>query len=108
MSKEKAIRYLSLAAKAGGIVIGADECEKAIRRGKGGLLLLASDAAGNAVRRAQVLSAQPRVELMATVYTKAELAAALGRGTAVAVALVTNNELARAFITASKEQEERI
>lgn len=110
MNNTGAIRYLSLAVKAGGVIFGAEECEKAVRRGKGGLLILAADAAQNAVKRAGELAAHPRVQLMKTIYTKAELAAALGRGSAVAVVLVTNENLAKAFTAASNptEQEERI
>lgn len=110
MSDPRAIRYLSLAAKAGGVVVGAEECEKAVKRGRGGLLLLASDAAPNAEKRAALIAAPRRVRLMKTSYTKSELSAAIGRGSAVAVVLVTNESLARAFTAAANptEQEERI
>lgn len=112
MSGKKSIRYLSLAAKAGKIITGGDDCDKAIRKqGKGGLLILASDAGKDAGRRAQIMGESARVTVYHTVYTKAELASAVGRGSTVALALVTDEGLAAAFTAASAngmEQEEQI
>ena len=111
MNQRNAIRYLSLAAKAGAIVTGGDEVEKTIRLGKGGLLLLASDAAPNAVRRAASFAERRSVSLRKIPYTKSELAAAVGRGSSVAIALVTDRGLASAFAEAAgigSEQEDQI
>lgn len=111
MRDDRAIRYLSLAAKAGKLVTGADECEKTIRRGRGGLLLLSSDAASNARKRAAAMADPRLVRLVETNYTKSEIAAAVGRGTPVALALLTDGGLAAAFSSAAgigMEQEERI
>ena len=112
MSERRAIRYLSLAAKAGKLVTGGDDVEKAIRKQKqGGLLVLASDAAPNAVRRAEALAVSDRVTVCRTTYTKSELASAVGRGSSVALALVTDEGLAAAFTAAAavngKEQEDQ-
>lgn len=107
-----AIRYLSLAAKAGKLVTGGDEVEKQLRRGKAkGLLLLASDAGADAERRARKLATTYGIELTKTLYAKYELAAAAGRGSSVAIALVTDGGLAAAFTAAAAtglEQEESI
>ena len=111
MNDSKSIRYLSLAAKAGRLVTGGDEVEKSIRRGKGGLLLLASDAGQNTVRRGVQLSQDPRVSLRKTAYTKSQIAAAVGRGNSVALLLVTDEGLADAFLRASasaQQQEDSI
>ena len=105
------IRYLSLAAKAGKLIIGADECEQAVRRGRSGLLILAADAGISAERCAGALSETGQVQLIKTVYKKTDLAASVGRGSPVALALVTDKGLASAFIDAAAngmEQEERI
>lgn len=108
MNERKAIRYLSLAAKAGKLVSGSDDCEKAIKKGRRGLLILASDAGGNAARRAATLAAD-RVGFFPCRYTKSELSAAIGRGSAVSLVLVTDEGLAGAFAAAhALEQEERI
>ena len=111
MNDTNAIRYLSLAAKAGRIVTGGDEVEKSIRRGKGGLLILASDAGQNTVRRGESFSQDPRISLRKTVYTKSQIAAAVGRGNSVALALITDRGLSEAFLNASvtaQEQEEQV
>ncbi len=111
MKENRAIRYLSMATKAGKLIVGAEECEKAVKKGKGGLLVVASDAAPNADRLAAALAASKRVRLMKSFYTKSEIAAAVGRGSAVALALVTDGGLAEAFASAAvngMEQEERI
>lgn len=109
MNNKKAIRYLSLAAKAGKLVSGMDDCEKSIKTGRGGLLILAADAGGNTVRRARALSDEKRVAVLHTAYSKSELSAAIGRGSAVSLVLVTDGGLAEAFASAhALEQEERI
>lgn len=111
MNESKAIRYLSLAAKAGRIVTGGDEVEKSLRRGRGGLLILASDAGKDAVRRAESLSGDPRVMLERSAYNKSQIAAAVGRGSSVAIALVTDEGLAEAYCRSSataQKQEEQV
>ena len=112
MKTPGAVRYLSLAAKAGRIVAGGDECEKAVaRQRRGGLMLVASDAGADAVRRARRLAEAPRVRLYRTTYTKSELASALGRGSPVSLALLTDEGLAAAFTAAAAkamEQEDTI
>ena len=110
MTEKKAIRYLSLAAKAGRLVTGAEECEKALKRKKGKLIVLAADAAPNTCKRADTLSSESGVSLTRTEYSKSELAAAVGRGSSVAIALVTDEGLAKAFLAEAipQRQEERI
>ena len=106
MKEKKAIRYLSLAVKAGKLVTGGDEVEKALRRGKGGVLLLASDAAPNAVKRGNAMASLHHAELRQIPYTKIEIAAAVGRGDPVALAFVTDEGLAAAFLAAAIAQEQ--
>ena len=109
MKENRAIRYLSLAAKAGRLISGADDCEKTLKAGKRGLLILASDAGGNTLRRAQRLAQENRIRLFPCQYNKSELSAAIGRGSAVSMILVTDEGLAGAFVSAhATEQEERI
>lgn len=111
INMDKAIRYLSLAAKAGKIVIGAEDCEKIIKKGKAVCILLAADAAPSAAKRAHDLSSFRKIPIINIAYTKAELAQAVGRGTSVAVAILTDAGLASAFEKAAAialEQEEHI
>lgn len=109
MKENRAIRYLSVAAKAGRLVSGLEDCGKAVRRGRGRLFILASDAGGNTVRQAQRLARDGRIGLIRCIYTKSELSAAVGRGSAVSAVLVTDEGLAAAFAGAhAREQEEQI
>ena len=109
MSEKKAIRYLSLAVKAGKLTSGFDDCEKAIRKGKRGLLILAADAGQNTIRRAETLSKTDRMRLFPCEYNKSELSSAIGRGSPVSLILVSDEGLAEAFAAAyATEQEERI
>ena len=109
MNEKKAIRYISLAAKAGKLISGAQDCAEAIKKGKGGLLILASDAGANTAKQAERLAEARRIDLFPTHYTKSELSAAIGRGSAVSLILVTDGGLAGAFASAhAAEQEERI
>ena len=106
---DKAIRYLSLAAKAGKLVIGEEDQLKAARKGKGALLLLASDAAPSAIKRASELSAIRDTKVITTVYTKSEIARAVGRGSSVALLMLIDEGLSAAFTAAAAigtEQEE--
>lgn len=111
MTEKSALRYLSLAAKAGRLTAGVEDCEKALKkRRKAALLALAADAAPNARKRAEALEAAGKARLIKTEFTKSELAAAVGRGSVVALVLVTDEGLAEAFIAAvrAKSKEERI
>jgi ribosomal protein L7Ae-like RNA K-turn-binding protein len=108
---DKALRYLGLAAKAGRLTTGADECDKAVKAGKGKLLVLAADAGNNVIRMASRWSAEYGITVVKTQFTKAQLAAAVGRGTMAALALVNDEGLAKAFLAAASngtEQEEHI
>ena len=110
MSKDP-IRYLSLARKAGRLAVGTEECEQLIGAGRRGLLVLAADAGVHAEKRAAALAENRALRLMRVVYSKSELAAAVGRGSSVALALITDEGLAAAFAAAAangKEQEEQI
>lgn len=106
---DKAIRYLSLAAKAGKLVIGEDDQLKAAKKGKATLLLLAADAAPSAKKRATELAAIRDTQVISTVYTKSELAQAVGRGSSVALLMLIDKGLSAAFTAAAAigtEQEE--
>ena len=108
---DKALRYLGLAAKAGRLTVGAEDCAKALRGRKTGLLIAAADAGANTLRQAEVMTAGKR-PLLRTAYTKRELALAIGRPGPVSLALIGDEGLAGAFVAAAQEdrgeQEERI
>ena len=94
---DKALGYLSLAAKAGKLVTGADNCIESLRRGRAKLLILASDASPNAVKRAEGMLFGRDIPLCRVRYPKEELARAGGRNGPVALAAIEDDGLAKAF-----------
>lgn len=94
---DKALGYLSLSAKAGKLVCGADNCVEALKRGKARLLILAADASPNACRRADGMLFGRKVPLFRGGYIKYELAAAAGANGPVAMAAMCDEGLAAAF-----------
>ena len=108
---DKALRYLGLAAKAGRLIVGAEDCAKELKKRKIGLLIAASDAAENTLAQARAAAGERGVALLNTPYTKQELADAVGRGNPVALMLVCDEGLAHAFASAvemDRKQEERV
>ena len=97
---DKALRYLALSAKAGRLHTGAEDCAKALKKGKGILLLSASDAAENTVAQGRAMIEGRQVVYMTTPYTKQQLSQAVGRGSPVALALICDRGLAEAFAQA--------
>ncbi len=107
----KALGYLGLAARAGQVCVGAEDCAKQLRRRRGGLVIAAADASARTLEQARQVCAGRNVPLLSTAYTKAELGHAVGRATPVALAYVFDENLARAFASAAqldREQEERV
>ncbi len=108
---DKALRYLGLAARAGRLTVGAEECARSLRERKGRLLVAAADAGDNALRQAMTMTAGGACPLLRTGYTKGQLAQAAGRGSPVALVLIGDEGLAKAFAAAANmdrgEQEER-
>ena len=108
---DKALRYLGLAAKAGKLVVGAEDCGKQLRRSRGGLLVAAADAAANTISQARAACAGRGAGLLVSAYTKEQLGRAAGRAMPVALAYICDEGLARAFAAAAdkdREQEERV
>lgn len=108
---DKALRYLGLAAKAGRLIIGAEDCAKELKRHKTGLLIAAADAAGNTLAQIQTAADSRGVLIIHTPYAKQEIAGAIGRVNPVAIALICDEGLAKAFAAAletDRKQEERV
>ena len=106
---DKALGYLSLAARAGRLATGADNCIDSLKRGKAKLIILASDASSNAVKRAEGMLYGRNIPLCRVDYPKDELAHASGRRGPVALAAIEDEGLAKAFANAAKtlhQQEE--
>ena len=108
----KALGYLGLAAKAGKLTVGAEDCAVEMKKRRGGLLVAASDASENTLDRARTMTAGREERLCCTGYTKRQLAGAVGRATPVALAFIADDGLAQAFRKAAeldrRQQEERV
>lgn len=107
MTRDKALGYLALAAKAGALRVGEQDIDKSVQRRKGRLLVLALDAGRNTLARAERLAAEQPMALVKTAYTKEEIAAAIGSRNPVALVLVRDEGLAGAFAKAAKRIEEQ-
>lgn len=89
------LSLLGLALRGGRLAVGEEPTALAAKAGQARLILLASDAAGNTLRRAEHLAREGHCLRLALPFSKAELGGALGRGSA-AVAALTDTGLAAA------------
>lgn len=95
MSGNNIPSLLGLALRGGKLAVGEEPTALAAKAGQARLLLTASDAAGNTLRRAERLAGEGHCLWLVLPFTKAELGGALGRGSA-AVAALTDIGLAAA------------
>ena len=93
---DNALSMIGLALRAGRLEAGEDPAGDACRERRCRLLLTAGDASENALRKAEHFAELGQCLTLALPYTKAELGAALGRGTC-ALAAVTDLGLALAI-----------
>lgn len=101
---EKAMGLLGIAQKGGNIEIGEEPVGAAARAGKARLIILASDAAGHTVRRAQSFAALHTSPVAVIDADKDTLGAVFGR-TSVAMAALTDVFLAQRFLETLGEPE---
>ena len=78
--KEKALKLLGLMRRANAIQPGEDRAGDAVQAGRAKLLLLSSDAADNARRRAEHLVTGRRAQLVELPFDRGKLGEALGLG----------------------------
>ena len=95
MSGNNVLSLLGLALRGGRLAVGEEPSALAAKAGQARLLLAASDAAGNTLRRAEHLAEEGHCLWLTLPFTKAELGGALGRGSA-ALAALTDTGLAAA------------
>ncbi len=91
--KEAFLRQLGLAKRAGRAELGEDGVSSAAAAGKARLVLLASDAAENTVRRARNFTEGSHAVVLSVPFNKETLGAACGRGSCAMLA-VTESGLA--------------
>ena len=92
---------LGLARRAGKLAIGEEGCLKALRSRKAALVILAADASANTKKRFRDKCAYYQVPLIER-GSRHELGLAVGRGTAVAMA-VTDAGLANGILRSISE-----
>ena len=95
MSGNNVLSLLGLALRGGRLAVGEEPAALAAKSGQARLLLAASDAAGNTLRRAEHLAEEGHCLWLVLPFTKAELGGALGRASA-AIAALTDLGLAAA------------
>ncbi len=87
MSGKNILSLLGLALRGGRLAVGEEPVALAAKAGQARLLLVASDAAGNTLRRAEHLAREGHCLWLVLPFPKAELGGALGRGSAALAAL---------------------
>lgn len=93
---DNALRLIGLARKGGRIEVGEEPVGAAARAHKARLVVLASDAADNTLRRASHFALSAGVPVLQSPYTKGELGLSVGRSSCAMLAL-TDHGLAAAF-----------
>lgn len=101
---EKALGLLGISQKGGNIEIGEEPVGAVARAGKARLIILASDAAGHTIRRAQSFAALHTSPLIQIDADKDTLGAVFGRNS-VAMAALTDVLLAQRFLETLAEPE---
>ena len=101
---DKALNYLSLARKGGMAELGEEPVGAITRTGKGYLVVVAGDASDHTWRRAKSFVAGTEQQCVRLPYTKDEMGFAIGR-TALAIAAVTDVQMALAMVNALGEPE---
>jgi len=103
MEQPRALGLLSIARKGGNVQLGEESVSAACRDGHARLVIAASDAADNTLRRVEN-AAGGQIPVIRVPFTREELGNAAGRAMCAAAAL-TDVRLAQAFVLALNEPE---
>jgi len=101
---DKALNYLALARKGGMAELGEEPVGAAARALKAHLILVASDASDHTWRRAKSYAAGTDQQCLRLAATKEEMGFVIGR-TSLAIAAITDAQLALALVTSLAEPE---
>ena len=101
---DKVLNYLSLARKGGRAELGEEPVGAAARALHAHLIIVASDASDHTWRRAKSYAAGTDQQCVRLPYTKDEMGFVIGR-TSLAIAAITDAQLALALVTALGEPE---
>ena len=100
----KALNYLALSRKGGMAELGEEPVGAVARTGKAYVILVAGDASDHTWRRAKSFAAGTEQQCVRLSCTKEEMGFAIGR-TSLAIAAITDVQLALALVTALGEPE---
>ena len=100
----KALNYLALAKKGRLVELGEEPVGAIARAGKAYVILVAGDASDHTWRRAKSYAAGTEQQVVRLSCTKEEMGFVVGR-TALAIAAITDPQLALALVTALGEPE---
>ena len=100
----KALNYLALARKAGIAELGEEPVGAIARAGKAYVILVAGDASDHTWRRAKSFAAGTEQQCVRLSCSKEEMGFAIGR-TSLAIAAITDVQMALALVTALGEPE---
>ncbi len=101
---DKCLNYLALARKGGMAELGEEPVGAAARAGKAYVILVAGDASDHTWRRAKSYAAGTDQQCVRLTCTKEEMGFAIGR-TSLAIAAVTDVQLALALVKSLENQE---
>ena len=102
--ENKGLNYLALARKAGLAELGEEPVGAVARIGKAYVILVAGDASDHTWRRAKSYAAGTDQQCIRLRCTKEEMGFAIGR-TSLAIAAITDVQLALALVTALEQPE---
>ena len=102
--ENKGLNYLALARKAGLAELGEEPVGAVARTGKAYVILVAGDASDHTWRRAKSYTAGTDQQCIRLRCTKEEMGFAIGR-TSLAIAAITDVQLALALVTALEQPE---
>jgi len=101
----RALNYIGIARKANLLETGEDSCVAAARGGRAKLILLASDASDNAVRRAESAVWGRNIPVVRAPFTKSEIAACTGKP-GCSMVVFTDIGLASSAVSALAQEDE--
>jgi len=99
----KALNYLGIARKGGGIETGEDNSSGLVKAGKARVLIVASDTSEGAKRRAEGYVYETNTLLVEVPFTKDEIAGITGKS-GCSMAAMTDLGLAAAFLKALADE----
>ena len=99
----KALNYLGIARKSGGIETGEDNSSGLVKAGKARILLVAKDTSDGAKRRAEGYVYETGTILVEVPFTKDEIAGITGKS-GCSMAAITDIGLAAAFLKALADE----